>query len=61
MQYGNWLLSQYHHGKSKAMVEQGVARKTVSERKEQKEVQGRRKRRHTERENSKRKKISLKT
>lgn len=43
------------------MVEQGVARKTVSERKEQKEVQGRRKRRHTERENSKRKKISLKT
>lgn len=33
MQYGNWLLSQFHRGKSKATVEQGPARKTISERK----------------------------
>ena len=44
------------------MAEQGAARKTISERKVRaEEAQSRRKRRHTERENSKRKKISPNT
>jgi hypothetical protein len=64
VQYGNWLLSQFHHGQSEVLggtrdSEEDLA--STSKVKNRKEGQGRKRRRDTEIEKDKKKTISLNT